>query len=130
MRSIFIQRSRIAYEERLYLEITGSILRDRSFASHSSCLTRRFSNWQRHHACSSTTGTRSSRLNVTPEDDPEPFSFCGPAKDRLKPKFNPFRDVLLGDFVLCRPSHKHHLSVWLGQVLTCIDLMMVQTMGP
>jgi hypothetical protein len=56
-----------------------------------------------------------------PEDDPEPYPFCCPAKDRPRPKFNPYRDVLLGDFVLCHPSHNNHLNVWLGCALTCMD---------
>jgi hypothetical protein len=58
---------------------------------------------------------------LTPEDDPEPYPFCGPAKERPRPNFNPYRDVLLGDFVLCRPSHNNHLPVWLGRALTCVD---------
>ena len=59
--------------------------------------------------------------NNTPEDDPEPYPFCGPAKDRPRPNFNPYRDVLLGDFILCRPSHNNHVPVWLGRALTCVD---------
>jgi hypothetical protein len=59
--------------------------------------------------------------NLTPEDDPEPYPFCGPAKDRLRPNFNPYRNILLGDFVLCRPSHNNHLPLWLGGALTCVD---------
>jgi hypothetical protein len=57
----------------------------------------------------------------TPEDDPEPYLFCSPAKDRPRPNFNPYHDVLLGDFVLCRPSHNNHLPVWLDRALTCVD---------
>jgi hypothetical protein len=59
-------------------------------------------------------------VDNTPEDDPEPYPFWGPAKDRPRPNFNPYRDVLLEDFVLCRPSH-NHLPVWLGCALTCVD---------
>jgi hypothetical protein len=59
---------------------------------------------------------------VIPEDDPEPLLFCGLAKERLKPNFNPFRNNLLEEFVLCYPSHKHHLPVWLNRALTCVDL--------
>jgi hypothetical protein len=47
------------------------------------------------------------------EDDLKPFPFSGPTKDRLKTNFNPFRNVLLGDFVLFCPSHKHQLPIWL-----------------
>jgi hypothetical protein len=57
----------------------------------------------------------------TPEDDPKPYPFCGPAKDRPRPNFNPYRDVLLGDFFMCRPSHNNHLPVWLDRALTCVD---------
>jgi hypothetical protein len=52
---------------------------------------------------------------------PEPYPFCGLAKDRPRPNFNPYRDLLLGNFVLCRPSHNNHLSMWLGRALTCMD---------
>ena len=61
-------------------------------------------------------------LRLTLEDDPEPFPFCRPAKERPRPNFNPFKDILLGDFVLCRPSFKYHLPVWLGRALTCVNL--------
>jgi hypothetical protein len=78
--------------------------------------------WRRDHAwiCSTENGPAYLADN-TPEDDPEPYPFCGPAKDRPRPNFNPYRDVLLGDFVLCRPSHNNHLPVWLGRALTCVD---------
>ena len=59
---------------------------------------------------------------VIPKGDPEPFPFCGLANERPRVDFNPFRDVLLGDFILCHPNHKHHLLVWLGRALTCVDL--------
>jgi hypothetical protein len=59
-------------------------------------------------------------VDNTPEDDPEPYPFCGPAKDRPRPNFNSYCDVLLGDFVLCRPSHNNHLPVRLGRALTCV----------
>lgn len=62
----------------------------------------------------------------TPEDEAEPYPYCGPKKDVPKLNFNPYRDVLLGDFVLCRPSHKDHLPVWLGRVLEPVDM----TPGP
>jgi hypothetical protein len=80
------------------------------------------SDWRRDHArrCSTENGPAYSADN-SPEDDPEPYPFCGPAKDRPRPNFNPYRDVLLGDFVLCRPSHNNHLPVWLGRALTCVD---------
>jgi hypothetical protein len=55
------------------------------------------------------------------EDDPEPYPFYSPAKERPRPNFNPYRDVLLGDFVLSRPSHNNHLPMWLGRALTCMD---------
>jgi hypothetical protein len=58
---------------------------------------------------------------LTLEDDPEPYPFYGPAKERLRPNFNPYRDVLLSDFVLCHPSHNNHLPMWLGRALTCVD---------
>ena len=61
-------------------------------------------NWQRDHAniMSSGVGLDVSS-DTTLEDDPEPYPYCGPAKLWPKPCFNPYRDVLLGDFVLCRP---------------------------
>jgi hypothetical protein len=60
-------------------------------------------------------------VDNTPEDDPDPYPFCSPAKDRLRPNFNPYCVVLFGDFILCRPSHNNHLPVWLGHALTCVD---------
>ena len=60
--------------------------------------------------------------DITPEDDPKPCPYCGPVKSRPKPSFNPYRDVLLGDFVLCRPCDKHCLPVWLGRASSTVDL--------
>jgi hypothetical protein len=79
------------------------------------------SDWRRDHARRSSTDNGPYSADNSPEDDPEPYPFCGPAKDRPRPNFNPYRDVLLGDFVLCRPSHNNHLPVWLGRALTCMD---------
>ena len=60
--------------------------------------------------------------NTTPEDDLEPNPYYGPAKVRPKPYFNPYRDVLLGDFVLCRPCDRHRLPVWLGCAILTVEL--------
>ena len=64
--------------------------------------------------------------NVSPEttleDDLEPYPYCGPAKLWPKPCFNLYRDVLLGDFVLCHPCNGYRLLVWLGRVLLVVDL--------
>ena len=60
--------------------------------------------------------------DTTPEDDPEPYPYCGLAKSRPRPRFNLYRDVLLGDFVLCRPCDGHRLPVWLGWASSTVDL--------
>ena len=60
--------------------------------------------------------------NTTPEDDPEPYPYYGPAKARPKPYYNPYQDVLLGDFVLCRPYDGHRLHVWLGHTILTVEL--------
>ena len=67
--------------------------------------------------------------DITPEDDPEPYPYCGPAKSRPKPSFNPYRDVLLGDFVLCRPCDGHRLLVWLGRASSTVDLSLGSNYG-
>ena len=67
--------------------------------------------------------------NSTPEDDPGPYSYCGPAKSRPKPGFNSYRDILLGDFVLCRPYDGHCLSMWLGCTLLIVDLSLGSNYG-
>ena len=84
--------------------------------------------WRRDHACrfAPAEAGPSSTPDITPEDDVDPFTYCVPMKERPKLNFYLFRDVLLGDFVLCRPSHKHYLPVWLGRVLECVQL----TPGP
>ena len=42
-------------------------------------------------------------IDVTPEDVvPEPY--CGPKNEQPGHTYNPWRDVLVGDFVLVRPS--------------------------
>ena len=80
-------------------------------------------NWQRDHACNMSSGVGLDITpDTTPEDDPEPYPYCGPAKSRPRPHFNPYQDVLLGDFVLCRPCDGHRLPVWLGRALSTVDL--------
>jgi hypothetical protein len=110
----------VAYWEHLYSEITGPLPRNQDVLQEGFWP---ITDWQQDHAASSQASTSTSGIpGMTPEDDLESFPFYGPAKERPRPNFNPFRDVLLGDFVLCRPSHKHHLPVWLNQALTCVDL--------
>ena len=80
-------------------------------------------NWQRDHANIMSSGVG---LDVSPdttlEDDPEPYPYCGPTKSWPKPYFNPYRDVLLGDFVLCHPYDGHRLPVWLDCASSTVDL--------
>ena len=111
----------VAYWERIHAEI------NKSLPVTPSTLVEGFwpiSDWVRDHARTNVESV--SALNnpedVTPEDDVDTFPYCGPAKDRPRLTFNPFRDVLLGDFVLCRPSDNHYLPVWLGRVLERVDL--------
>ena len=71
--------------------------------------------------------------DITPEDDPEPYPYCGPAKSRPKPSINPYRDVLLGDFVLCRPCDGHRLPDTLCGLIVLHRLLiypLVAIMGP
>jgi hypothetical protein len=109
----------IEYWERIHREITGPLpfqldnLQEGFWP---------MSDWRRDHARrSSTENGPAYSADNSPEDDPEPYPFCGPAKDKPRPNFNPYCDVLLGDFILCRPSHNNHLPVWLGRALTCVD---------
>ena len=91
----------IHYWEQLHSEITGPIpptlaeLQERFWP---------IINWQRDHANSMSSGVGLDvSPDTTPEDDPEPYPYCGPAKSQPKPHINPYRDVFLGDFVLCCP---------------------------
>ena len=87
-------------------------------------------NWQRDHSNSMSAGAGYDvSSDITPEDDPEPYPYCGPAKSRPKPSFNPYRDVLLGDFVLCRPCDGHRLHVWLGRASLIVDLSLGSNYG-
>ena len=80
-------------------------------------------NSQHDHWCSMSSGVGLDvTSDITPEDDPKPYPYCGPAKSRPRPRFNPYRDVLLGDFVLCRPCDGHRLPVWLGRASSTVDL--------
>jgi len=83
------------------------------------------SHWRRDHTCKFAAPTEPHPHgipDITPEDDPDSYPYCGPRQQRPKLNFNPFRDVLLGDFVLCRPSHKDYLPVWMGRVLEPVQL--------
>jgi hypothetical protein len=110
----------VQYWERIYSEIIGSV------SLIPTVLQKGFwpiTNWQRDHARNSLFGGFPDALpDTTPEDEPEPFPYCGPAKARPKATFNPYRDVLLGDFVLCRPCDGHRLPVWLGRALSTVHM--------
>ena len=91
----------VHYWERIHSEITGSapltptLLQDGFWP---------MTNWQRDHMCSISFGVgHDVSPDTIPEDDPEPYPYCGPAKVLPKPCFNSYRDVLLGDFVLYWP---------------------------
>lgn len=51
------------------------------------------------------------------EDEVEPYPFCGPKNSRPKSVFNPYRDVLRGDWVFCRPCKEDHLPIWMGRAI-------------
>ena len=110
----------VHYWERIHSEITGlapltpTLLQEGFWP---------MTNWQRDHMCSMSSGVgHDVSPDTTPEDDPEPYPYCGPAKARPEPYFNPYRDVLLGDFVFCRPCDGHCLPVWLGHAILTVEL--------
>ena len=112
--------SYVYYWERIHSEITGpapltlTLLQEGFWP---------MTNWQRDHVCSMFSGVRHHvSPNTTPEDDPEPYPYCDSAKARPKPSFNPYQDVLLGDFVLCRPCDGHCFPVWLGRAILTMEL--------
>lgn len=110
----------VLYWERLYSELTGPVPDTPSVLQEGFWPT---TNWQTDHGRRPPSGIDSPvSSDTTPEDDPEPYPYCGPAKERPKPCFNPYRDVLLGDFVLVRPSDGHKLPIWLGRALSTVQL--------
>ena len=110
----------VHYWERLYSEITGPVPPTPTELQEGFWPT---TNWQHDHSNSMSAGAGYDvSSDITPEDDPEPYPYCGPAKSRPKPSFNPYRDVLLGDFVLCSPCDGHRLPVWLGRASSTVDL--------
>ena len=110
----------VHYWERIHSEITGPapltlILLQEGFWP--------MTNWQRDHVCSMSSGVgHDVSPDTIPEDDPEPYPYCGLAKAQPKPCFNPYGDVFLGDFVLCRPNDGHRLPVWLGHAISTVEL--------
>lgn len=76
--------------------------------------------WTRDHA-SSHSFVEQPTTTVAPEDDADPYPYCGPAKERPRDHFNPYRDVLLGDFVLCRPADGDDLPIWLGRAVSTVN---------
>ena len=86
-------------------------------------------NWQRDHACSMSSEVQHDVSPDTIEDDLEPYPYCGPTIARPKPCFNPYRDVFLGDFVLCRPCNGHRLPMWLGRAILIVELSACSNYG-
>ena len=58
-------------------------------------------------------------IDVTPKDVvPEPY--VGLQNEQPGHTYNPWRDVLVGDFVLVRPSNLLLFPVWMGRALTTV----------
>ena len=117
----------IHYCERFYSEITGLVPPTPAELQEGFWP---ITNWQRDHSniMSPSVGLDVSS-DITPEDDPEPYPYCGPTKSWPKPSFNPYRDVLFKDFVLCRPCDGHRLPVWLGHASSTVDLSLGSNYG-
>ena len=110
----------VHYWERLYSEITSPVPPTPVELWEDFWPT---TNLQRDHSNSmSARAGYDVSSDITPEDDPEPYPYCGPAKSRPKPSFNLYRDVLIEDFVLCRLCDGHRLPVWLGRTSSTVDL--------
>ena len=109
----------VDYWERMHREITSLLPSQLNKLQEGFWL---ISDWRKEHArsCLVENGPTHS-ADLTPEDDLESYPFCNPAKERLRPNFNPYHDILFRDFVLNHPSHNNHLHVWLGCTLTCMD---------
>lgn len=57
--------------------------------------------WTEDHASAQSYAWQPTKT-VTPEEDTDPYPYCNPVEERPRKHFNPYRDVLLGDFVLRR----------------------------
>ena len=78
----------VHYWERLHLEITGPVPPTPAELQEGYWP---MTNWQRDHACTMSSGVDLDVTpDTTPEDDPEPYPYCGPAKSRPRPRFNPY----------------------------------------
>jgi hypothetical protein len=110
----------VTYWKRIYIEITETL------PTHSNALHEGFwliSNWRRDHTNNSSKDPIPNYVpDLTPEDDPESYPYCDHAKERPKSNFNPYWDVLLGNFILCWPSHNNHLPVWLVEFLAMLTI--------
>ena len=111
--------SYIHYWERKYSEIT------RLVPSTLTVLQKGFwpmTNCQQDHACSMSSWDWAwFSLDTTLEDDPKSYPYYDLVKVRPKSCFNLYREVLLGDFVLCQPYDGHCLPVWLGRAISTIE---------
>ena len=67
--------------------------------------------------------------DTTPEDDPQPYPYCGSMKAWPKPCFNPYRDVLLRDFVLCQPCDGYRLYMSFGRAISTVELFIDSNYG-
>lgn len=59
--------------------------------------------------------------NTTPKDDSRD-PLCGISHDKPKESYNPYIDVILGDFVLANPLDTNIFHVWMSQSLTIVQL--------
>ena len=77
-------------------------------------------NWKRDHTGRVNDLSCVGDQDISPEDEEEAYPYCGPADQRPGPQFNPYRDVLLNDWVYCQPADGDHLPIWMGRCLTCV----------
>lgn len=65
-----------------------------------------------------------AQVDRTPEDE-ETFPHCDPGRERSPPAFNPWRDILIGDYIMVILDTIEKCMgleiVWLGKAITRID---------
>jgi hypothetical protein len=57
-------------------------------------------------------------------EDEDRELYCGPRNEAPLPRFNPFRDIRMGTWILARPSDPNVYPVWQGRALspTCLEV--------
>ena len=87
-------------------------------------------NWKRDHLGQKNDLSIIDDLNITSENEEEPYPYCDHAKEKLSLVFNTYKNMLLNDWVYCRHVDGDDLPIWMeGVYFVLIKMLKMMSMS-